>query len=130
MYTSHQKAVCLQGQSPSSFYSSRSDPNSPYFLLWNGHDKHYLFFENGVVVGWGMTDADFKSLEMIVSQWDVERLESHVTEQMNYKIGDRAKIDTELDQLIITNERQFDLVVLFSIGLARYFPLLGFSVTV
>jgi uncharacterized Rmd1/YagE family protein len=87
--------------------------------LWNGHDKHYLFFENGVVVGWGMTDTDLKSVEAVVSRWEVERIVPPITEQMNYTMGEKARIDTELDQLIITRENQFDEVVLFSIGLAR-----------
>lgn len=72
-----------------------------------------------MVVGWGMTDTDFKSLEAVVSKYDTERLAIPISEQMNYVVGEKARIDTELDQLVITNQNQFDEVVLFSIGLSR-----------
>ncbi len=67
-----------------------------------------------------MTDTDLRSVEAIVSKWEVDRLAQPITEQMNYTMGEKARIDTELDQLTITRENQFDEVVLFSIGLARY----------
>jgi len=98
---------------------SPDDPRASYFLLWNSQDKHYLWFENGVVVGWGMSESDYKSLDRFTSAYSADMLSQPITEQMKYTFGEKAMVDTELDQLVVSEGHSFDEIVLYSIALSR-----------
>lgn len=101
-------------------YSFRArDPLSPSFLVWKGTDKHYFWFDDGVVVAWGVDSTDLKSLDSITEACAAEVLTSRQTERMYYKVGEKPAVDKELDTLVVTTENQFREMSLFSVGLAR-----------
>lgn len=95
------------------------DPLSPKFLIWNGTDKHYFWFDDGVVVSWGVTDADLESLDDVTRFCASDLAGSPQTEHMNYMVGEKAGVDKELDKLVVTAENQYREMALFSVGLAR-----------
>jgi len=95
---------------------SPKDPQSPYFLLWHGKDKDIYWFQNGVVVAWGITQLELASIETFVDSYSIEKLETHHVEKIKYSEGTAAIVDTEHDTLIYGTKNEQDI---FSIGLAR-----------
>jgi uncharacterized Rmd1/YagE family protein len=87
--------------------------------VWKGTDKHYFWFDDGVVVAWGVDNTDLKSLDSVTEACSTDILASRQAERMYYKIGEKPGVDKELDTLVVTNENLFREMSLFSVGLAR-----------
>eukprot|EP01127_Copromyxa_protea_P005776 TRINITY_DN15635_c0_g1_i1.p1 TRINITY_DN15635_c0_g1~~TRINITY_DN15635_c0_g1_i1.p1 ORF type:complete len:416 (-),score=87.04 TRINITY_DN15635_c0_g1_i1:9-1235(-) len=96
-----------------------SDPLSPSFLVWKGKDRQYFWFDDGVIVAWGVDSQDLASLDNASQYFAIDKLEVQQTERMNYAFADQPGVDKELDKLYITKQDQFQEMSLFSVGLAR-----------
>lgn len=99
--------------------------SAPYFLLWNDQNKDIYWFENGVIVAWGITSIELSSIESFVAKASTKRLDvpfvdrakfSEKTNASNISNVNSAFIDSENDQFVYSNgDQQF----LFSYCLAR-----------
>jgi len=49
--------------------SAAQKGQAPSFLSWSDQDKDYFIFEDGVVVGWGISESDQQSLQQILTNY-------------------------------------------------------------
>eukprot|EP01123_Difflugia_compressa_P012088 TRINITY_DN5047_c0_g1_i1.p1 TRINITY_DN5047_c0_g1~~TRINITY_DN5047_c0_g1_i1.p1 ORF type:complete len:454 (+),score=74.38 TRINITY_DN5047_c0_g1_i1:2-1363(+) len=95
---------------------SSEHPRSLAFLVWSGNDKDYYVFEDGVVVGWGIDEIDQHSIQQLII---VENPQPLLKEDIIFKFGSHARLDSKNDTIIITTKDEFLEKVACSFALAR-----------
>jgi len=91
-------------------------PHDLSFLTWNGQDRDFFWFEDGVVIGWGMTQADRQSLVKLLA---LQKSEEAEEESLNFEFGEVAHVDRKRDTIILTKNNEWLEKVTYSIGLVR-----------
>lgn len=98
-------------------------PNAPSFTqaFPEGSVKDFFFFEEGVIVGWGITPADQMSLLREIAPYSINPYNQHFSEHMYFEYTQDSVPDIDLDNDIVTvsgpNATAEKLA--FSYGMAR-----------
>jgi len=105
------------------------------FLAWNGQDRDFFWFEDGVVVGWGMNESDQQSLVKMLNLHSSSSIlgtypkDTEITsespeanfdeERLSYEYGAVAQVDEKKDTIVLTKKNEWLEKVTYSIGLVR-----------
>eukprot|EP01124_Arcella_intermedia_P028312 TRINITY_DN5723_c0_g1_i1.p1 TRINITY_DN5723_c0_g1~~TRINITY_DN5723_c0_g1_i1.p1 ORF type:complete len:398 (-),score=120.98 TRINITY_DN5723_c0_g1_i1:43-1125(-) len=82
----------------------KNSPLSFAFLQWDGEDREYIFFEDGVFVGWAMSERDQQSIEKMISLYSTRMVSAPLKEDMVFTYADKNDILADDDMFVVSKD--------------------------